>query len=42
MDYKAKSRTFQAINKEVQNGKCRFDHKLQRKQDQWSLLQKAN
>lgn len=41
MDYKARSRTFQAINKDVENGKCRFDHKLQRKQGQWSLLQKS-
>lgn len=41
MDSKQKTRTFQSIYKDVETGKCRFDHKLQRKQNQWSLLQKS-
>lgn len=41
MDYNARTRTWQSINNDVAKEKCRFDHKLQRKQDQWSLLQKS-
>lgn len=41
MDYNARTRTWQSINNDVVKEKCRLDHKLQRKQDQWSLLQKS-